>query len=227
MAGEGVRVRFAPSPTGSLHIGGARTALFNWLYARHHGGTFILRIEDTDRERSTEASVRAITDALEWLGLNWDEGPGRGGPYGPYFQSQRLEGYRRAADELLAKGAAYRCYCTIEELAARREAARREGFAPRYDGRCRDLTEAERRRLEAEGRRPVLRLKVPTEGTTVVEDLIRGAVTFENHQFDDFVIFKSDGMPTYNFACVVDDITMHITHVIRAEEHLSNTPKQI
>ncbi|MDN5331809.1 MAG: nondiscriminating glutamyl-tRNA synthetase [Tepidanaerobacteraceae bacterium] len=224
---EKVRVRFAPSPTGSLHIGGARTALFNLLFARHNGGVFILRIEDTDTERSREESVAQIIRSMKWLGLDWDEGPDKGGDYGPYFQSQRLELYRKEAERLLAEGKAYYCYCTPEELAARREAMLKAGKAPRYEGICRDLSEEERRKYEAEGRKPVIRLKVPQEGKTVVEDIIRGTVVFENSVLDDFIIMKSNGMPTYNFACVVDDHAMGITHVIRAEEHLSNTPKQI
>ncbi len=228
MVDERVRVRFAPSPTGYLHIGGARTALFNWLFARHHGGAFILRIEDTDRERSTEASARAITDTLRWLGLDWDEGPEKGGPVGPYFQSERLDLYRREAQRLLEADRAYPCYCTVEELEERRQEARNRGLPPRYDGRCRHLTEAERRRLESDGRRPALRIKAPETGQTVVQDLIRGTVVFENEKtLDDFVIMKSDGWPTYNFACAVDDAHMRISHVIRAEEHLSNTPKQM
>lgn len=214
-----IRVRFAPSPTGSLHVGGARTALFNWLFVRHHGGTFILRIEDTDLERSTEESARAITEALRWLGLDWDEGP--------YFQSTRLALYREEAQRLLEAGAAYWCYCTPDELEAMREEFRRAGRPPRYPGRCRDLDACRRQELAAEGRRPVVRLKVPSEGVTVVEDLVRGRVTFENAVLDDFILVKSDGMPTYNFACVVDDAAMEISHVVRAEEHLSNTPKQI
>lgn len=223
-----IRVRFAPSPTGSLHIGGARTALFNWLFARHSGGFFILRIEDTDRERSREESARSITEILEWLGLDWDEGPGKGGPCGPYFQSQRLGFYRAAADRLLSMGRAYECFCTPEELDARRQEARGKGVAPRYDGRCRDLTPAQRQAFLAEGRKPALRIRVPGEGQTIVEDIVRGTVVFENEKvMDDFVIMKSDGWPTYNFACVVDDALMGISHVIRAEEHLSNTPKQI
>ncbi|MCL6522098.1 MAG: glutamate--tRNA ligase [Firmicutes bacterium] len=225
---DSVRVRFAPSPTGYLHLGGARTALFNWLFARHHGGAFILRIEDTDRQRSTEASVGAITGGLRWLGLEWDEGPEVGGPYGPYFQSERQAGYREAAARLLERGLAYRCYCTPEELEARRKEALAEGRAPRYDRRCLRLSEAERRRLEAEGRRPAIRLLAPDEGVTVVHDLVRGDVEFENAAvMDDFVIVKSDGFPTYNFAAVVDDAAMRVTHVLRAEEHLSNTPKQL
>jgi len=220
-------VRFAPSPTGSLHIGGARTALFNWLFARRHGGRFILRLEDTDTERFVPEAARGILTTLHWLGLDWDEGPDKGGPYGPYRQSERLELYRREADRLVAQGLAYPCYCTPDELAAMREEARKAGRAPRYEGRCRNLTEAERRALEAEGRRPALRIRVP-EGTTVVRDLVRGEVVFDNHAvMDDFIIMKSNGIATYNFACVVDDAAMKISHVIRAEEHLSNTPKQM
>ncbi|MDN5347372.1 MAG: glutamyl-tRNA synthetase [Clostridia bacterium] len=214
-----IRVRFAPSPTGSLHIGGARTALFNWLFARRNEGRFILRIDDTDLERSTEKSYHEILDALRWLGLEWDEGP--------YLQSQRLERYRRAALELLNSGRAYLCYCTPEELAARRKAAQASGRAPMYDRRCRYLTPEERSRLEDEGRQPAIRLAIPDSGTTVVRDLIRGEVSFENSTIDDFIIMKSNGIPTYNFATVIDDYDMQITHVIRAEEHLSNTPKQI
>ncbi len=222
-----VRVRFAPSPTGYLHIGGARTALFNWLWARKNEGSFILRIEDTDLKRSREEALGSILDSLRWLGLDWDEGPEKGGPAGPYFQSERIELYRQHAERLLASGRAYHCYCSPEELTERREAMRREGKAPRYDRRCRDLTPEERRALESAGRRSALRLKVPDTGTTVVRDVIRGQVSFDNSSMDDIVIMKSDGMPTYNFACVVDDATMGITHVIRGEEHLSNTPKQL
>lgn len=214
-----VRVRFAPSPTGSLHIGGARTALFNWLFARRHRGSFILRIDDTDLERSSEESYRQILSSLQWLGLNWDEGP--------YLESERLELYRRAAEKLLNEEKAYLCYCTPEELAARRQEAQAKGLAPMYDRRCRYLTPQERCRLEDEGRRPAIRLAVPDNGVTVVSDVIRGQVVFENSTIDDFIILKSNGMPTYNFATVVDDHDMGITHVIRAEEHLSNTPKQI
>ncbi|NLG86886.1 MAG: glutamate--tRNA ligase [Firmicutes bacterium] len=224
---EKVRVRFAPSPTGKLHIGGARTALFNWLLARHTGGTFVLRIEDTDTERSTQASVDQIISSLKWLGLDWDEGPEIGGEYGPYFQSQRLHLYEEKAQELIDKGLAYLCYCTPEELEAKREEARRQGKAPRYDGHCRNLTDQDRVRLAAEGRQPVVRLKVPAEGETVVDDIIRGRVVFKNEVLDDFIIVKSNGMPTYNYACVIDDYAMKLTHIIRAEEHLSNTPRQI
>ncbi|MBT9259875.1 MAG: glutamate--tRNA ligase [Clostridiales bacterium] len=222
-----VRVRFAPSPTGYLHIGGARTALFNYLFARHEGGTFILRVEDTDPSRSREELVRPLLESFAWLGIEFDEGPHVGGPYGPYFQAQRLARHQAAARRLLEEGKAYPCYCTPEELAERREAMQREGKAPRYDGRCRYLTPEERKALEAEGRKPALRLKVPEEGTIVVHDLIRGDVTFSLKELDDFVLLRSDGTPTYNFAVVVDDSDMAITHVIRAEEHLSNTPKQL
>ena len=224
---EMVRVRFAPSPTGSLHIGGARTALFNWLFARHNRGAFVLRIDDTDTERSTDASYKEILSAMSWLGLDWDEGPEKGGQFGPYLQSQRLEIYRQESARLLNEGKAYLCYCTVEELAERRKKAQAEGRPPMYDRRCRYLTPADRTRLEQEGRQPVIRLAVPEKGSTVVRDLIRGEVTFANETIDDFIIFKSNGMPTYNFATVVDDHLMQISHIIRAEEHLSNTPKQI
>ena len=223
-----VRVRFAPSPTGYLHVGGARTALFNWLFARHHSGVFVLRIEDTDAARSTEAATQGILDALEYLGLDWDEGPGRGGDYGPYYQSQRLNLYKEYAATLIERGRAYECYCTPEELDQRRQEQMKQGRDTRYDGRCRHLSEEERQALKAQGRVPVIRFASLEEGETLVEDLVRGTVTFDNiTQVDDFVIFKSDGMPTYNFAVVVDDALMKITHVIRGEDHLSNTPKQI
>ncbi len=224
---ENVRVRFAPSPTGSLHIGGARTALFNLLFARHNNGTFVLRIEDTDTERSTEESTQQIIRSLKWLGLDWDEGPEKGGDFGPYFQSQRLELYKKEVDRLLAEGKAYYCYCSPEELSERREAALKAGKPPKYDGRCRNLTPEQRKKFEDEGRPYTIRLKMPEEGQTVVEDLIRGTVVFDNSVLDDLIIVKSNGIPTYNFACVVDDNAMKMTHIIRAEEHLSNTPKQI
>ena len=222
-----LRVRFAPSPTGSLHIGGARTALFNWLFARRQNGAFVLRIEDTDLERSTGESARGIVSGLRWLGLDWDEGPETGGAYGPYFQSQRLGLYTEAANRLLEQGLAYYCYCTQEELAERRQDAMRAGRAPRYDGRCRLLSREERVRLEREGRRPALRFHIPPDGVTVVPDAIRGEVVFSHEVLDDFIIMKSNGLPAYNFACVVDDASMKISHVLRAEEHLSNTPRQI
>ena len=222
-----IRVRFAPSPTGNLHIGGARTALFNWLFARRNGGTFILRIDDTDFARSTEESKRRILSALRWLGLDWDEGPEVGGPHAPYAQSERLKLYEKAARELVEKGLAHPCYCTPEELAERRKQAMEEGRAPRYDGRCRHLSQKDRIKLEQEGRRPALRLRIPDTGETVVHDFFRGDVAFANEVLDDFIIVKSNGIPAYNFASVVDDAEMQITHIIRAEEHLSNTPRQI
>jgi glutamyl-tRNA synthetase len=222
-----VRVRFAPSPTGELHIGGVRTALFNWLFARHHQGKFILRIEDTDAERSKEESTQQIIAALNWIGLNWDEGPGVEGNCGPYFQSQRMDFYRQALDYLLEKNRAYYCYCTQEEIAEMKKEAEKAGKPAIYPGHCRNLTADERDKLEAAGRKPVVRLKTPDEGYTVVKDLIRGKVSFENRLQEDLIIAKSNNHPTYNFACVVDDHAMGISHVIRAEEHLSNTPKQI
>ncbi|MGH8428300.1 MAG: glutamate--tRNA ligase [Gammaproteobacteria bacterium] len=208
-----IRTRFAPSPTGYLHIGGARTALFSWLYARHHGGEFILRIEDTDRERSTEPAVQAILDGMRWLGLDWDEGP--------YFQTQHFERYREVAAQLLASGHAYRCYCTREELETMRAEQTARGVKPRYDGRCRE------RREPRSDVAPVLRFRSPETGETVVEDRVRGRVVFDNRELDDFVIVRSDDTPTYNFTVVVDDSDMRITHVIRGDDHLNNTPKQI
>lgn len=222
-----VRVRFAPSPTGKLHIGGARTALFNWLFARKEGGSFILRIEDTDVSRSQAETVPLILEALAWLHLDWDEGPDKGGPCQPYAQSERLEIYTREAKRLLAEDKAYLCYCTPEELAGWRQKAQKEGAVAPYGYRCRNLSPAEREAQAALGRKPVVRLKAPLTGETVVRDLIRGEVTFQNEVLGDFILLKSNGMPTYNFACVVDDHAMGITHVIRAEEHLSNTPRQI
>jgi glutamyl-tRNA synthetase len=221
------RVRYAPSPTGTLHVGGAHTVLFNLLFARRTGGRFILRFEDTDRTRSSEASERAICEGLRWLGLQWDEGVDIGGPYGPYRQTERLPLYQEAAARLLRAGAAYECFCTPEELEARREEARREGRPPKYDGRCRDLSEAQRITLRAQGRTPALRLRLPAPGKLVVHDLIYGDVEFDTAELDDFVIVKSDGLPAYNFGVVVDDTAMAITHVIRGDEHLSNTPKQL
>src|SRR5512134_43748 len=209
-----VVTRFAPSPTGELHIGGARTALFNWLYARRNGGRFILRIEDTDRERSTPEFVRAILDAMEWLGFAWDEGP--------YYQSARMDLYRNAAERLLSEGKAYRCICTPEELDRRREESKARKEKPRYDGRCRTLPHG-----AAEGKTSVVRFKTPTEGQTVVRDLLRGDVTFENGELDDLVILRSDGTPTYNFVVVVDDASMGITDVLRGDDHLNNSPKQL
>ncbi len=219
---EKVRVRFAPSPTGFLHIGGARTALFNYLFARHEGGSFILRIEDTDQARSTQEALGNILSSLRWLGLDWDEGPSKGGDFGPYYQMERLEIYKKYADELLKKGKAYFCYCSPEELAERKKEALRKGKPPGYDGRCRNLSSEKRT-----GKERVIRFKASDEGVTEVEDLIRGKVKFENVLLDDFVIVKSSGTPTFIFANVVDDHLMRITHIIRGDEHLSNTPRQI
>ncbi|HPZ44319.1 MAG TPA: glutamate--tRNA ligase [Bacillota bacterium] len=223
-----VRVRFAPSPTGPFHIGGARSALFNWLFARRYGGVFILRIEDTDLERSSRESEENILAALRWLGLDWDEGVEVGGPNGPYRQTERLELYQRYAEQLLSQKDAYRCYCTEEELAAEREALLAEGALSGYSGRCRNLSPEDCARLEAEGRKPAIRFRVPdNQGTIVVRDLVRGEVSFDCSDIGDFIILKSDGIPTYNFAVVVDDHCMSVSHVIRAEEHLPNTPRQI
>ncbi|WP_297212250.1 MULTISPECIES: glutamate--tRNA ligase [Thermodesulfovibrio] len=207
-----IRVRFAPSPTGHLHIGGARTALFNWLFARHHNGKFILRIEDTDRSRSTEEYIESIIEAMKWLGLDWDEGPFR--------QTERMEVYKAYAHKLLEEGKAYRCYCTPEELEERRQQAMKEGKPPRYDRRCREIKETLEKPF-------AIRFKMPLEGETVVNDLVKGNVTFKNSEIEDLVILRSDGTPTYNFCVVVDDFEMKITHVIRGEDHLNNTPKQI
>src|SRR5205809_1185398 len=210
---QSVRVRFAPSPTGHLHVGGARTALFNWLYARHHGGMFILRIEDTDRSRSTDDNIDDIVAALRWLGLDWDEGP----PSPGYRQTERFDLYREHARRLVAAGRAYYCACTPEQLEAERAEAQAKNETFRYSGRCRALG------LTA----GALRLRIPDEGATVVDDLIHGPVTFDHHQLDDWILVRSDGTPTYNFCVVVDDVTMGITHVIRGNDHLSNTPKQV
>jgi len=222
-----VRVRFAPSPTGFLHVGGARTALFNYLYARRLGGVFVLRIEDTDVARSTDEASAAILSSLRWLGLAWDEGPEQGGRFGPYFQSERRERYHLHAATLREAGRAYPCYCTAEELETRREEQVRRGEPPRYDGRCRSLTAAERARRESEGRPAALRFHCPGTGEIAWEDVVRARVAFANEVLDDFVLLRSDGHPTYNFACVVDDHEMEITHVIRGDDHISNTPRQI
>jgi glutamyl-tRNA synthetase len=212
MAGA-VRVRFAPSPTGHLHVGGARTALFNWLYARHHGGTFILRIEDTDRSRSPDEHIGDIIDAMRWLELDWDEGP----PAPGYRQTERFDLYREHAQRLVAAGRAYYCACTPEQLEAERAEAQARNETFRYSGRCRTLGLAS----------GALRLRIPDEGATVVEDLIHGQVTFDHRQLDDWILVRSDGTPTYNFCVVVDDVDMRISHVIRGNDHLSNTPKQV
>jgi len=221
-----IRVRFAPSPTGYLHVGGARTALFNWLYARKTGGRFILRIEDTDRERSTEAADAAILRGMKWLGLDWDEGPDVGGDHGPYRQSERLDLYREAADTLRDTGALYPCYCTAEEIQARNVAQGEEANAG-YDGHCRELTDERRAAFEAEGRKPSWRLRTPDEGSTFWYDIVYDKREFPNDALTDRVAIKQDGYPTYNFAVVVDDHLMGVSHCLRGDDHVSNTPFQI
>ncbi len=221
-----VRVRFAPSPTGWLHVGGARTAYFNWLFARRHHGAFVLRIEDTDAERSSDESERGVLADLRWLGLEWDEGPDLGGPYGPYRQSERLELYREAAARLLAAGRAYRCFCTDAELEQRRASAVAAGRPPQYDGRCRALASADADARAAAGEPCVVRFTTALRDWTL-RDHVRGEVTFPAGMVGDFVLLRSSGLPTYNFACVVDDAAMRISHVLRAEEHLANTPRQL
>ena len=226
---ENVRVRFAPSPTGRLHIGGARTAIFNWAFARAMGGTFILRIEDTDPERSTEENVQVILNAMKWLGLDWDEGPEVGGQAGPYFQMQRMDTYRAALEELKAKGAVYPCFCTKEELDAKRAIAEKtEGGYAGYDRTCRDLDPAEAQARIDAGEPHVWRLKVPDgHGPIVFDDAVYGPMSFPADVMDDMILVRTDGSPTYNFAVVCDDSNMGITHVIRGDDHLSNTPRQI
>jgi glutamyl-tRNA synthetase len=221
------RVRFAPSPTGYLHIGGARTALFNYLFAKHTGGKFILRIEDTDKERSTQASLTEILEALKWLGLDWDEGPGKGGDESLYFQTKRLPIYHKFADKLLSEGKAYKCFCTKEELDAARKQAEASKTAFKYSGKCRNLTAEEVKKNEAAGKPFTVRLKVEQTGEIIVNDIVRGEVRVQNATLDDMIILRADKMPIYNFVVVVDDAEMGITHVIRGEDHLSNTPKQI
>lgn len=222
-----VRVRFAPSPTGPFHIGGARSALFNWLIARQTGGKLILRIEDTDIERSSKESEENIKAALLWLGLDWDEGIDVGGEYGPYRQTERLGIYSRYTEQLIAKGRAYLCYCSEEALEEERQQLIEKGETPRYSGKCRHLTAEEKTAYDIEGRKPVVRFRVP-EGTTITFcDAVREQVSFDSDGIGDYVIVKSDGIPVYNYAVVIDDATMHITHVVRGEEHLSNTPRQI
>ena len=224
---SGVRVRFAPSPSGYLHIGGARTALYNWLFARKNKGSFILRIEDTDQTRSTDEAIEAIIDSLEWLGLSWDEGPKIGGEFGPYRQTERFGLYREAAEKLLRAKKSYYCYCLPEELKERREELLKKGRPPRYDRHCLGLSPEEEERFKKEGRKPAVRFRTSDVGVTRVSDLIRGEVTFDNSTLGDFIILRSDGTPTYNLAATVDDYMMRITHVIRGDDHLPNTPKQI
>lgn len=210
---SGVRVRFAPSPTGYLHIGGVRTALFNWLFARHERGTFLLRIEDTDQSRSTDEAIQIIIEGMRWVGLDWDEGPFR--------QTDRMDGYRQYAMQLLDQGRAYWCVCRADELEARRQEAQAKGLTPQYDGRCRE------RGIRNPSGEAALRFRAPREGQTVIEDLIKGRVAFDNSVLDDLIILRSNGYPTYNFSVVVDDALMGITHVIRGDDHLNNTPRQI
>ena len=220
------RVRFAPSPTGFLHVGGARTALFNWLFARRHGGTFVLRIEDTDVERSSDEMVTGILDGMRWLGLDWDEGPDTGGPHGPYFQSQRLDRYRAMAERLVADEHAYYCYCTPERLNQAREQAQARGEAWTYDRACRNLSGEEIARREGERQPRAIRFKVP-DGQTGFDDLVRGRIVVDHANIEDFVVLRSDGHPTYHLSVVVDDVDMAITHVVRGDDHISNTPKQV
>jgi glutamyl-tRNA synthetase len=222
-----LRVRFAPSPTGYLHVGGARTALFNWLLARRHGGVFVLRIEDTDAERSSPQMVEGILDGLRWLGLDWDEGPGTGGSFGPYFQSERLDRYRAMAAQLVEQGTAYYCYCPAEELKAKREAAEAAGGAWRYDRTCCALSAETVARYEEEGRPRAVRFKVPDAGAARFDDLVHGPIEFDAANLEDFVILRSDGHPTYHLSVVSDDVEMRITHVVRGDDHISNTPKQL
>ena len=233
MLDSGVRVRFAPSPTGVLHIGCARTALFNWLFAKNNDGKFIVRIEDTDKERSNTDSVGSILHMLTWLGLHWDEGPGSKdiyaemGDYGSYFQMNRLDTYQRCIDDLLKKNLAYTCYCSKDDLHQMREEVKHKKLPYKYDGRCSSLTSKQRKEKEGSGSKFVIRFRTPKNGVTQFIDEIRGHVVFDNSLLDDFVIQKSSNIPTYHFAVVVDDFSMQITHVIRGEDHLSNTPKHI
>lgn len=222
-----VRVRMAPGPTGPFHLGRSRTALINWLFARRHNGVFVLRIEDTDQKRSRPEHLESILDSLRWMGLDWDEGPVVGGPYEPYFQMARLDVYREYIQRLVAAGKAYRCYCTTEELDTLRAQANAERRAFRYPRTCRNLTESERQAREDAGRTWVLRLALDDGGTIDFDDMVLGPISVRIEELDDFVIVKTDGVPTYNFAVVVDDASMHITHVIRGQDHVPNTPKQI
>ncbi len=224
---ETVRTRIAPSPTGLPHIGNFRTIVFNWLFARHHGGQFVVRIEDTDVARRVEGAVEAMLEGLRWLGLDWDEGPIVGGPYGPYLQSQRLPIYQEQAERLIAQGNAYYCFCTPERLTAMREEQQRQKQPPGYDRICRTLSKEEVDERRAQGLVPVIRFRVPLEGSTSFHDLIHGDITFPNAALDDFVIIKSDGYPTYHLAHMVDDHLMRITHVMRADEWISSTPRHI
>ena len=222
-----VRVRFAPSPTGEPHVGNIRTALFNWLFARHSDGVFIVRVEDTDQKRLEEGALDSMVEGLRWLGLEWDEGPEIGGPFAPYVQSQRLDRYRAAADELIGKNRAYRCYCSAARLDEVRKDQQARKEPPRYDRRCRRLPEEEKRSLADAVDEPVVRLAIPESGSTTVHDLLRGDMTFENALLDDLVLLKSDGFPTYHLANIVDDHEMEISHVLRGEDWLSSTPRHV
>lgn len=227
MGDQQVRVRFAPSPTGFLHIGGARTALYNWLFARANGGKFVLRVEDTDRTRFVPEALQDIMASLRWLGLEWDEGPEVGGEYGPYFQSERLEHYKKYAEQLVAEDKAYYCFCTSERLQQVRAEQEAAGKGTGYDRHCRSLPAEEIERLKASGAPYVIRFKTPTEGTTVVMDALRGELSFDNAILDDHVLLKSDGFPTYHLANTVDDHLMRITHVLRADEWIPSTPRHV
>jgi glutamyl-tRNA synthetase len=224
---ERVRTRFAPSPTGFLHVGTARTALYSYLFARRHGGQFVLRIEDTDSGRNVADSAAGIVDGLRWLGLDWDEGYLKGGPHEPYVQTERLDRYHAAVNALVAHGDAYPCYCTNEELEQRRKAAEAHGLPPGYDGHCRNLRPDQVRAYEAEGRKPAVRFRLPDTGETVVDDVVRGRVSFDNATLTDFVILRANGIPTYHFSAVFDDVDMGITHVIRGEDLFPSTPRHV
>jgi glutamyl-tRNA synthetase len=222
-----LRVRFCPSPTGLLHVGGVRTALYNWLYARRRGGVLVLRIEDTDEARENPDAIEQIQRSLRWCGLDWDEGPGIGGPHEPYLQSERRPLHLAAVEQMLAAGTAYRCYCTPAELDAERKVAQAAGLPTVYSRRCRNLSDAERGAREAEGLRPAIRLAIPDEGEVVIDDLVRGEIRFENALLGDNVIVRSDGIPTYNLVNPLDDAAMGITHVIRGDDLLPSTPRQV
>ncbi len=226
MANRPIKVRFAPSPTGDLHVGNIRTALFDWAYARHTGGIFLFRIEDTDRSRVTDEYIAAAIDTLKWLGLNWDEGPEVGGAHGPYLQSERLPIYAEWAERFIQQGDAYHCYCTPEELEARREEQKEAGQAPGYDGKCRSISDADLARYRSEGREPVIRMRMP-DGSTTFNDVIRGDCTFDHNFVPDFVLVRADGSPLYTLAVAVDDVLMEVTHILRGEDLLSSTPRQI
>lgn len=225
--GNDIRVRYAPSPTGHLHIGNARTALFNYLYAKHLGGSFIIRTEDTDDKRNVEGGEESQLRYLKWLGLQWDEGADIGGEYGPYRQTERLDIYNRYVNDLLERGLAYKCYMTEEELDIEREEQRANGQVPKYSGAHRDLSEEQIKQFEAEGRQPSIRFRVPENKTYTFQDIVRDNITFESSDFGDWVMVKKNGIPTYNFAVAIDDHLMKISHVFRGEEHISNTPKQM